>query len=59
MTQEERDAQVAAEKRIVLRDMFACAALTGLLAKGYDFDTEHAVNVVYTIADAMLAERAK
>lgn len=51
-----------AEKEATLRDTFAAAALTGLLANPRGFDpandsTEKAARVMYAFADAMLAAR--
>ena len=53
----ERDRQRAASDR-VLRDHFAAAALTGLLANG-DYGMESTPGLAWGMADAMLRERER
>lgn len=53
------DDRSAPDKK-TLRDEFAMAALSGLLANGYDpFGFDLAAKRVYLIADAMIKERSK
>ncbi len=53
-------AKIEAEKRALLRDQFAMAALQGMCARDDpERDIRKRVEVAYAYADSMLQERAK